>query len=1687
MAATQVSIDTVQKTYIAYYQRPADPVGLVYWANRLDVNGGNMDAIVDAFATSAEATTLYGAVDATTIATVVTGIYQSLFNRAPEAAGLAFYVDGFTAGTFTAGSIVLNVLAGAQNDDALAVNNKLDAANLFTKVVDPELDALGLTATYSGDTDAVAARTWLAEVTYLPSTAKTTAAATDYIKTAIADAGDPIGGGTSTGASFTLTNGTDIASANVFNSDQVYTPGGDDRVNSLQDEDQLTGINSTATTPTTLSAVLGNANDNGATVITPKLNSIEVINFAFTGSGGNVTGVDMQDATGITEVNITRVAQGKSAEVGNMETPVAILTLSNTNANQTDTVEFSYAAGILLGDNTATMTLNNVDLGNLNIGQNVDMTPACAVLTNGIEHLTLVSNGTANRLGTLNLPMDTGVVGNVTITGDKSLTIATNVSITSGGLVEGTLHLGGIALASGRLATVDASALTGTSTLTLNIGNTILSTGKAETSGQAQNVTITGTANNDTFYLNDVVGAGDVVDGGLGTDTLIVYNGGVTTGTVSNVESVNIQAISNVTMDLDRIGGATLIGMRNIDNNLAVAPISADRGDYVITLNNLTTDQAGALTINHSTTTNCGILDTTVVANLKVATTAAGELVGITIAEGVNSDPRFNFTLVTQNIAGTGGIENVTITDSDTESNSVTLASVAQHTNTITVAGVGVAGTFVNFDTTAHWAAGLTFDQRGSYGIDVNGSARDENVSQATALILPAGSGNMAIANVDTVVRDTAGLTAAARYNGMDNGIPTAGTVSDVRIIAQIFDASSTTSDVIARFGDITRTNGISSQLVKGGTGNDTFIFDAQGVKNSGYTSGDSVYGGAGLDTLVIDGHTTALKADGSAGQIGNVSVQKSEWDSTTGIDVLRLAGNQGTVNVGNLAIIGPSQNGGGYYIEVDNEFVRQTDAGNSLKIISNDGDLSVNLESDLVLNLRDLTQTSNVIFIGANSNATGLATALANASNRIQVADNSANGANAFDGGDTRINGTDGALVNVGETIDALVNGVTYRYSTGNNNVLQVFNTADVSINDLAQTKNFGRIEGTNDLAVAQTLKLVLNTTVMDQLIDNGTVARIAAVGLNNNVERLVVVASNNDNVAGAVENLNIDASAAGIQFGLDVVVARSTTNTIVGTSGADKVVIAGNFTAFEQAADGHAAIALFSGANATTGASLAANAVAYKGVVDGIAGTIDDVLMAYAGTFTLGATDTIEVFGGVDLSGATIAAGTNIIAHGGLRLSEAQLSTGGLGTITFTGPGTHGLQILNSTSVTAVADMSKVFVSTGAGALTVNGEVGVATTGTITVPSGYVAPVITAGVTYTYAAPVVDTVAPVFSSATVSSSTLTLNYNEALMGSSDPAGTAYSVTVTPAGGAAAARTVSSADATGNTVVLTLASAVASTDVVTVSYTVPGSNPVKDLAGNSALALAPQSVSVAAADVTPPVMTGAVVNGATLTLSYNEALLASSDPAGSAYSVTVAGVARTVNLADATGSTVVLTLASAVTSGQAVTVAYTAPATNAVKDMAGNLAAALVSGGQTVTNSTAAAGGGNTLTAATGTVPQTLTGTVGVKDTFVFNYRSDANGAFGDFGQVTVANYTRADLDVISFVNGNAALPWTTIGQFIPGGTIAANGGSSMINFADDPNVNGIASQYITLTGVTQTTAFGATLSNVAADFTFA
>lgn len=201
--------DSVQRIYNAFYQRPAEPAGLLYWARQLDAAQGNLSGLIDAFANSAEAVqlffpdakpgdTLYSLLNAGNIGQVIDAVYQALFGRAADAAGKAFFVQGFERGQFTAGTITLNVLDGAQGTDRDSVNHKGTASRLFTQSVDgrdyahASFGQAAPAATFAGAADVLQVRQWLAGVGLDPRTLPDLEAIASFVRNLIADPGDPI-------------------------------------------------------------------------------------------------------------------------------------------------------------------------------------------------------------------------------------------------------------------------------------------------------------------------------------------------------------------------------------------------------------------------------------------------------------------------------------------------------------------------------------------------------------------------------------------------------------------------------------------------------------------------------------------------------------------------------------------------------------------------------------------------------------------------------------------------------------------------------------------------------------------------------------------------------------------------------------------------------------------------------------------------------------------------------------------------------------------------------------------------------------------------------------------------------------------------------------------------------------------------------------------------------------------------------------------------------------------------------------------------------------------------------------------------------------------------------------------------------------------------------------------------------
>jgi hypothetical protein len=161
----------IQKLYVAYFNRPADPAGLAYWETVVEGAKGSTAAVSASFAASAEYKAAYANMTNTQ---VVTAVYQNLFGHAPDAAGLKYWADLLDAKTTTIDAVVTNIAGGAQGTDLIAYNAKVTAAAAFTTAIDTDAEKAG----YTGDAANKIAKTFLAGVTDSVSLASATSPST---------------------------------------------------------------------------------------------------------------------------------------------------------------------------------------------------------------------------------------------------------------------------------------------------------------------------------------------------------------------------------------------------------------------------------------------------------------------------------------------------------------------------------------------------------------------------------------------------------------------------------------------------------------------------------------------------------------------------------------------------------------------------------------------------------------------------------------------------------------------------------------------------------------------------------------------------------------------------------------------------------------------------------------------------------------------------------------------------------------------------------------------------------------------------------------------------------------------------------------------------------------------------------------------------------------------------------------------------------------------------------------------------------------------------------------------------------------------------------------------------------------------------------------------------------------------
>ena len=203
-------------------------------------------------------------------------------------------------------------------------------------------------------------------------------------------------------------------------------------------------------------------------------------------------------------------------------------------------------------------------------------------------------------------------------------------------------------------------------------------------------------------------------------------------------------------------------------------------------------------------------------------------------------------------------------------------------------------------------------------------------------------------------------------------------------------------------------------------------------------------------------------------------------------------------------------------------------------------------------------------------------------------------------------------------------------------------------------------------------------------------------------------------------------------------------------------------------------------------------------------------------------------------------------------------------------------------------------------------------------------------------------STAAPVFVSGAADGTSVALTFDSALDSTSTPPATSFEVNDSAP---------SAVSVSGTQVTLTLATAVAEGEDVSVEYTATGT---PKLQGANGTAIAAFTEDVDNNTDTVPAPSSASVAGTALSITFDQALDTTSVPATTSFSVSVGGVATTVNAVALSGSIATLTLAGAVEADDAVTVSYTQPASGGLQDATMNRTASF--GPLTATNRAAPA-----------------------------------------------------------------------------------------------------------------------------------
>lgn len=351
-----ISATDLNKAYLAYFGRPADFTGKTHFATLEQAD------VIQAFDASAESKALYG----DNVASKVNAIYNNLFNRDAEPAGLVYWTTLISQGRVTPASAALAILNGAQGTDTTAVTNKLAASEAFVAALNTTPELVG----YSGMEAAASARSWLKAVGADAASLTAAIAGVDAAVTAAV----AVGGGGVPGATFTLTTAL---------GEQINGTAGNDTINAVLSSvagsstlnvgDLIDGKAGTDT----LKLIVDTA---GAVSLPVGLQVNNVENIAITNGGSLAAAIDASAFVGATNIKqiasaqtVQKLAATTTAAFESIET--AGLTVTADAAAASANVALDKVKKNAAGDNVVALTVNadaaNTALAAVNVSGNI--------------------------------------------------------------------------------------------------------------------------------------------------------------------------------------------------------------------------------------------------------------------------------------------------------------------------------------------------------------------------------------------------------------------------------------------------------------------------------------------------------------------------------------------------------------------------------------------------------------------------------------------------------------------------------------------------------------------------------------------------------------------------------------------------------------------------------------------------------------------------------------------------------------------------------------------------------------------------------------------------------------------------------------------------------------------------------------------------------------------------------------------------------------------------------------------------------------------------------------------------------------------------------------------------------------------------------------------------------------------